>query len=58
MIGPHLDPGPRSYLRQSLAYLRRHADLGQFPTLRPWHPQITLHIVNGHGLPTQCSMTA
>lgn len=40
----HLDPGPRAYLRQGLAYLRQNATKGTFPTQVTWHPQVTLRV--------------
>lgn len=40
----HLDPGPRAYLRQGLAYLRQNAGKGTFPTQVTWHPQVTLRV--------------
>lgn len=40
-----LDPGPRAFLRQGLAYLSRSAGPGEFPTRRPGTAAIAVRVV-------------
>ncbi|MGI5208719.1 hypothetical protein ACQEU6_45025 [Spirillospora sp. CA-108201] len=41
----HLDPGPRAFLRQGLAYLSRSAPPGAFPTLRTKGAPVTIRVI-------------
>ncbi|NDU75083.1 hypothetical protein GWI34_20990 [Actinomadura sp. DSM 109109] len=41
----HLDPGPRAFLRQGLAYLTRSAPPGEFPTLRISRAPVSVRVV-------------
>ncbi|WP_131732828.1 hypothetical protein [Actinomadura formosensis] len=41
----HLDPGPRAFLRQGLAYLSRGAGPGEFPTRGPGTAAIAVRVV-------------
>ncbi|MEU8122375.1 hypothetical protein AB0C21_27020 [Spirillospora sp. NPDC049024] len=41
----HLDPGPRAFLRQGLAYLSRSAPPGEFPTRRTGGVPVSVRVV-------------
>jgi hypothetical protein len=41
----HLDPGPRTYLKQGLTYLSRNAKAGEFPTFNIWTGRISIRLV-------------
>jgi hypothetical protein len=42
----YLDPGPRTYLHQGLAYLTRRGRGDEFPTLRIRTRQVSIHVVS------------
>jgi hypothetical protein len=42
---PYLDPGPRTHLRQGLAYLSRNAKASEFPTLQIGGGRISIRFV-------------
>jgi hypothetical protein len=41
----HLDPGPRTFLKQGLTYLSRNAKAGDYPTLNMWDGRISIRLV-------------